>query len=408
MRRVLVALTVLALMAPALPAMTARADSCDSRVADLCQKIEQGRQQQSQSQATLDTIQAQIADANAKDLQLSQLVAQIGSQIDAQKKAIQDTTERIAEVERKIRLVQADITRRQAHLDVRGRLLDQRVRSLAAHSTTDYLAVLVTARSFTEMIDRVVLLQDVIRGDQRMVDDLRRQRDAVTALERDQEQARSRLAGLLGAQRQQEAALQSEMAVQQQALAAQRQLEAQLSQQRQEMEAQIAQLEGSLASWQQQYQDQIWQLDHPPTSGGGGTAPVAGFIWPVGGRLITQYFGCTSLVGEPWMDPPGCYFHTGIDIGMPSGAPIMASRPGVVVYTGWRGGYGNSTIVQHGGGFTTTYNHQSAIVVSPGESVQQGEVIGYVGSTGFSTGPHLHFEILSGGGFQNPCEYLGC
>lgn len=408
----MVALALVAIVLPFALVGPAHADTCDQRVADLCQKLDQGRQDQSQARSALDKIQGQIADANAKDLQLSQLVAQIKGQIDAQQRAIQDTSDKITETERKIRFTQADITRRDAHLDVRGRLLDQRVRALAAHNTTDYLTVVVSSTSFTEMIDRVVLMQDVIRGDQQMVDELKHEHDQVAALQTDLEQSRGRLSALLTAQQQQRAALQAEQAVQQRALDAQHQLEAQLAQQRQDMENQIAQLNSQLASWQQQYQQQIWQLDNPPaqssSGGGGGGGTASGFIWPVSGRWITQYFGCTTLVGEPWMNPPGCYFHTGIDVGMATGTPIYAAANGVVVYTGWRGGYGNSTIVRHGGGYTTTYNHQSSIVVSPGQSVQQGEVIGYVGSTGFSTGPHLHFEILSGGSFQNPCAYLGC
>jgi murein DD-endopeptidase MepM/ murein hydrolase activator NlpD len=408
MRRLFAAallVTALLSLGPRVP--VARADQCDQRAADLCQRIGQQQQQQSAEQARLDHINSQIQDAAAKDLAISQLIKQVQAEIDAERAAIEATRGKIDETERKIRLTEADILRRQAHLDVRAQLLDQRVRTLAKHDSTDYLAVVVTANSFSQLIDRVGLMQAVIRADDRMVKDLQQERDQVQALKVQLDDQRAQLGSLLKQQQDQEAKLESQLAVQQQALQVQQQLEAQLAGERQQMEQQIADLTGSLGSLQQQYQDKIWALDHPGQGqggGGGGGAP-ARFMWPMSSRWITQGFGCTDLVGEPWIN--GCYFHTGIDIAAAYGSPIYASAGGVVIYTGWRGGYGNSTIVQHAGGYTTTYNHQSVIAVYPGQGVQQGEVIGYEGSTGFSTGPHLHFEILYNGSFQNPCAYLG-
>jgi len=98
--------------------------------------------------------------------------------------------------------------------------------------------------------------------------------------------------------------------------------------------------------------------------------------------------------------------HTGVDIGGPSGAPIRAADSGVVVMAGWNGGYGNWTLIDHGGGLATGYAHQSSIGVSRGQRVGRGDVIGRVGSTGASTGPHLHFEVRVGGSPVNPLNYL--
>ena len=97
--------------------------------------------------------------------------------------------------------------------------------------------------------------------------------------------------------------------------------------------------------------------------------------------------------------------HAGIDIGVATGTPIRAAAAGVVVFAGWAGGYGNLVVVDHGGGIATAYAHQQRIYVTGGP-VSQGQVLGEVGSTGNSTGPHLHFEVRVGGNPVDPLAYL--
>ena len=118
-------------------------------------------------------------------------------------------------------------------------------------------------------------------------------------------------------------------------------------------------------------------------------------IWPLHG-VVTQEFG---------RHPGG--FHPGIDIAAPYGAAIRASGSGAVVYAGWEGGYGNYTCISHGGGIATCYAHQSAIYVHVGQVVRQGQVIGAEGSTGDSTGPHVHFEVRVNNVPNNPRAFIG-
>lgn len=97
--------------------------------------------------------------------------------------------------------------------------------------------------------------------------------------------------------------------------------------------------------------------------------------------------------------------HTGQDIGAPNGTPIAAAKDGIVTFTGWKGGYGNTVIIDHGNGITTLYAHQSRIASTPGTKVRQGQLIGYVGTTGASTGNHLHWEVRVNGAPVNPIPY---
>ena len=99
-------------------------------------------------------------------------------------------------------------------------------------------------------------------------------------------------------------------------------------------------------------------------------------------------------------------FHTGIDIAVGYGVPIHSAGAGTVIYATWMGGYGNVIIVDHGDGLSTLYAHQSSLAVGNGARVARGQTVGYVGSTGFSTGPHLHFEVRVNGNPVDPMGYL--
>lgn len=136
------------------------------------------------------------------------------------------------------------------------------------------------------------------------------------------------------------------------------------------------------------------------TSRGGSyrTSNNKGYIWPTPTKTITAYYGAS---GSHWSNG-----HTGLDIGVPTGTEIKASKSGTVIFSGWSGGYGYYVKIDHGNGVVTAYAHNSRLLVSAGQKVAQGDTIALSGSTGNSTGPHCHFEIIINGGFKNPLNYL--
>jgi murein DD-endopeptidase MepM/ murein hydrolase activator NlpD len=127
-----------------------------------------------------------------------------------------------------------------------------------------------------------------------------------------------------------------------------------------------------------------------PITGGDSLATSTGCIWPANGRVTSEF-------GSRWGR-----LHAGIDIAAPTGTPIWATKQGEVIFAGVQSGYGNVVILDHGEGLTTVYGHMSQIAVDDGQSVRQGQVIGAVGSTGHSTGPHVHFETRYAGSPRNP------
>lgn len=132
---------------------------------------------------------------------------------------------------------------------------------------------------------------------------------------------------------------------------------------------------------------------------------ATGFMKPISGRITSPY----GYRIHPIFNTRT--FHSGIDIGGPNQGAIKASNSGKVIYTGWYGGYGKVVILEHGmvGGkpLTTLYAHMSSIAVSNGTKVQRGQVLGYEGTTGYSTGPHCHFEVRENGQTKNPLSYIG-
>lgn len=134
-----------------------------------------------------------------------------------------------------------------------------------------------------------------------------------------------------------------------------------------------------------------------------GSTAVAGsgqFIWPVYGPITSPYGSRIHPIYGYTI------FHSGIDIGADYGDPIQAADAGTISYAGWVSGYGNTVIIDHGGGVSTLYGHNQSLAVSTGENVAQGQIIAYAGSTGNSTGPHSHFEVRINGQTANPMDYL--
>lgn len=182
-------------------------------------------------------------------------------------------------------------------------------------------------------------------------------------------------------------------------------LKAQASQAAAEAEALVISIHADIASFEEHKEGLEAdaaaleaELAARPTTG---TAPSDGLMRPVPGPVSSGFgYRIHPIFGTKKL-------HTGWDLSASSGDPIVAAADGVVVSAGVRGGYGNAVVIDHGGGLATLYAHQSSMAVSAGQQVEQGQVIGYVGCTGYCTGPHLHFETRVGGRPVDPSGYMG-
>ena len=275
--------------------------------------------------------------------------------------------------------------------------LNKRVVAIYESDDPTTIDVLLSSKSFTDMVQQLDYLGQIGNQDKAIARAVAQARDRARVARDQTATLRNRVSAeyqtvafrtyaekgvqerLLGTQ----SSLTGARATKQQALAAVKNAEDRFVNEANSLEASSAAIEA-----------QINAAD-PGTPGGTASSPsAAGLIWPVAGPI-------TSPFGMRWGK-----LHPGIDIGASMGTPIHAAASGNVVYAGWMTGYGNLTVIDHGGGIATAYGHQSKLEVAVGDQVTQGQEIGLVGSTGFSTGPHLHFEVRVNGVPVDPMGYL--
>lgn len=297
----------------------------------------------------------------------------------------------------KVKLVRA-----RAHLQVALGALRQHLVSIYESGSPDLLSVIVGATGMedlaarAEYLDRIRGLDEAVVG---RVRDLRNEvRDLVVTRLNSKvriERARDYIAGFAQRLLDSRAALQSRQGL---LVAARGGREAALRQ----IVSHEEELDGSVESIQTEIVEQLRSTGSGPLPAGPAANGAAlGMIWPVEGPIASG-FGPRDIGA-------GYEFHPGIDIAVPEGTPIHAALSGSVVFTepeASSGGYGNYTCIDHGGGLSTCYAHQTSFAVSAGQSVSQGEVIGYTGCTGYCLGPHLHFEVRIFGEVTDPMGYL--
>lgn len=370
-----------------------------------CLAYNQGIGQQVTNQKQLNNIKHQISNVQAQIDALYGYIKSINDQIAAQQKLIAQTQAAIGDLDRRIRLSQADLTFLQANLSERDQLLNQRLRYVDSHGAINYVQLVLTASSFNDLMNRMIGAQQVVDSDQKLLDELNSERSLVIQATTALGVQRGQMRYLLKQQNVTVAALQQNQANLALAAAFQTQLESQLASQYAQLQAQRAAIDHEVSLLARKYQAAAEKA-------GGGTGQ---FEWPeptCGHGCISQGFGCNSYWFEQW--EPNCPFphriHTGIDIAGPWGTPIIAADTGIIyLYPGYYG-YGNYIIIIHGHGYSTLYGHTASFArgLHSGQIVARGTVIAYEGSTGNSTGPHLHFEIRVNNIWRDPCTWLGC
>lgn len=370
-----------------------------------CLAYNQGIGAQVSNQKQLQNIHNQIKNTQAQVDALYTLIKGINDQIAAEQKLIAQTQASIMALDRKIRLADADLTFLKASFSERDELLNQRLRYVDSHGAINYIQLVLTASSFNDLMNRMIGAQQVVDSDQRLLDDLNSERSLVIQASTALGVQKGQVSTLLKQQKLTAASLMDNQATLASALGFQTQLESQLASQYAVLQAQRVAIDQQVAALAKKYQKAAEKA-------GGGTGQ---FEWPeptCGHGCISQGFGCNSYWFEQW--DPACPYphriHTGIDIAGPWGTPIIAADTGVIYFYPGIYGYGNYVVIIHGHGYSTLYGHTAYFAhgLRSGQIVARGTVIAYEGSTGNSTGPHVHFEIRVNDVWKDPCIWLGC
>ena len=387
---------VLVLAAVPLPASAATTSEIKEEIADL--KVENAI-----IQAQIDSIQSQY---NANASEISALVAKkdaVDQEIALLHQQILNTNEQLIIYGQLIADAQDSLEASKDWLTELNLQYKERIRAMEEQGEITYWQVIFEANSFMDLLDRMDMVDEIAMADTQRLLDLQ---VAAARVEENQRILAEEMADLEETRQlltQSEAALEIKRTesddILRQLLEKQEEFQVLLDESESLQDAlmnEIAQKQKELQ--QAQYKEELVKLalkgQNPPSN--------ATWIEPVSGYTITSAFGYRKAPTKG-----ASTYHQGVDMACPTGTPIYATRSGTVTKAAYQaGGAGYYVSISHGDGFASIYMHMSRYVVSAGQSVTQGQLIGYVGSTGVSTGPHLHFGISYGGTYVNPMAYI--
>lgn len=342
------------------------------------------KQQQEEIQEQLDSLAADRENAMARKTLLEQ-------QINATRAEISSIAAQIAKYDELIAQKQTELDEAEAEEQAQYELFCERVRYMEEQGEVSYWSILFSSKDFADLLDNAMMVEEIMDYDNQVMDQLIALREQIEQDKAELETARQEQQD---AKAEQEAA-QANLQAQESEVDA---LLSQISNQEDELEAREAQLraasDAATAEIAAAERELAAQIANVPSE--------SGFLWPLPGR-----YNLSSLFGSRKHPITGkANNHTGIDIPASSGTSILAAKSGVVTTSTYNNSYGNYVVVSHSDGTSTLYAHMVRRNCSKGDTVSQGQVIGYVGTTGSSTGNHLHFEVRVNGSRVDPINYF--
>jgi murein DD-endopeptidase MepM/ murein hydrolase activator NlpD len=299
------------------------------------------------------------------------------------KKSLSEAKGRVNYNQKKMAELKKELAAAENSIRGESKNLRQRIREVYKSGSGGFLDILFASRSMSDFINRTYYFGRIINKDVELISTIRQQVEQIKSARIQLESSNREIKDSLKVIETQKREISRADAQGQRTYKF-------LHSRRQEYERRVRELEASSL-----------EFERFINARGRSTAVSSGkFSWPITGRIVSRFgyrrhpiWGRLSL-------------HTGIDIAAPYGKPIMCADSGEVIYSGWWDGYGKAVVIDHGRGYTTVYGHMSRIYIQAGQKAEKSQVIGLVGSTGFSTGPHLHFEIRYNGKPVDPLPYL--
>ncbi|MGI6678118.1 MAG: murein hydrolase activator EnvC family protein [Dehalobacterium sp.] len=315
---------------------------------------------------------------------------QLEDEMDLIQSELNTLTEQLKDAEKKVAQSTEELRKSEEELAERMDLFSQLVKEVYLNGQVSYLEVAFDATSFSDLLTRFDLMEKLVEQDVEILNRVEAQIKEVEAKKAQLEKERNEIVRIQRSTKRKEQDLASRQQEKRQWIARIEEDKKQIEKALNEMERNSNQLAAQINKIQQERMAKS------------GSKFNGVFSWPTPGytRITSDYgYRIHPVLKTKRM-------HTGIDIGAPSGTSIKAVAKGTVIYAGWLGAYGNAVVIDHGGGISSMYAHQSRISVSVDEDVKKGDTVGKVGSTGWSTGPHLHFEVRKNGNPINPWNYL--
>jgi murein DD-endopeptidase MepM/ murein hydrolase activator NlpD len=323
---------------------------------------------------------------NAKQQKnVSDKIEQLEGTIRKLEAEVEELNKNIIGTKKQIEITQQELVQAKDNISKKNETLNARLEVMYKNAEVGYVEVLLDSTSFEDLLTRLDMVKKILNHDIELVKYLKAQRDLIEQKKKTLENQNSQLI-----------TLKNNTKVKQNNLKVSR---GKMQRFKKELEKDYKALESKedeLTDLANRIGDLIKRKQSNAKYVGGSMA------WPAPGySRITSPFGYRN---HPILRKKK--LHTGIDIGIPIGKNIVAAQSGKVIYSGWKGGYGKVVMIDHGGGIVTLYAHNSSILVKEGQQVKRGQAISKCGSTGMSTGPHLHFEVRENGKFVDPLKYI--
>ena len=350
-------------------------------------------------EAALDRLEGQKADTESYVRQLDAEMSSISSQLE-------ELSGQISDKEAEIAVTQEALDQAKAVEEEQYQSMKLRIKYMYEKGDTSFIDLILESKSIAQMLNRAEYIAQISSYDRKMLDEYAATKENIAANEAKLETEHDELLTLQASTEAKHASVEELLAAKQaelssyetQIASAQNQINA-YEQDIAAQESKIQQMEAEIRRQEEEARKKA------EDSGNSYTVKSLGdtsFIWPCpSSSRITSNFG-----GRESPTEGASSNHQGIDIGASTGSNILAAASGVVTIATYSSSAGNYVMISHGGGVSTVYMHCSSLLVSEGEQVSQGQVIAKVGSTGYSTGPHLHFGIRSGGSYVNPLNYV--
>lgn len=361
----------------------------------------------------LDSIQQQVNQQNAAKADAETVIGSVSEQLRQIEEQLRQATAELGTIKEQRVAVENDITlnerqlaEAQKRLEGRESVFYKRVRDIYINGRLSYLDVVIGSKDFSDFANRLEVLKRIIDSDITLINEIKKERADIEAHKQKLEADRAKLVELEKSALAKQAEIEQKKAERNVVLQKAQNDRATAMQAIEELNASSAQVSAMLKERQAARAAAAAAAAAAAQSSGGqgasdnwvqGTGQLG---WPVSGEITSPYgYRIHPIWGTT-------IYHSGIDIGVDEGTPVHAADGGVVVWSGWMGGYGYAVVIDHGNGLSTLYGHNSELAVDEGQSVAKGQVISYAGSTGNSTGPHVHFEVRVNGDPVDPMGYL--
>ena len=300
---------------------------------------------------------------------------------------IKSSNERIEKINKESEKLKKEIKQLEEDITSNQESLAERLKVINNNYTLGYLKVILSSNSISDFLNNIYIVQEVVKQDKQMLNDLENNKNEV----KDKKE-------ILDKNKEEEKVIKDELVKDKENLDKDK---IELKKLKEELVKEEEELEKKLQKIAAQKTAASSDSNNLVNSNSSSTV-ISNGSWPVPGySRVSSPFGYRihPVLGIKKL-------HTGIDIPAPTGTPTVAVSSGTVIYSGVQGSYGNTVMIQHDNGLVSLYAHNSSLVVNVGDKVKKGQVVAKIGSTGRSTGPHLHFEIRVNGTAQNPLNYL--